>query len=216
VSNIPLAVVVRGGWDGHRPVEATDRYVARLRQRGYEVETFETLDVYLDEPLLSRADLVVQCWTMGRITAEQTDGLRAAVRGGTGFAGWHGGIVDAFRDTTGYQAVTGGQFVHHPHDFVTYEVRPLAARREHPIVAGIGPFTVHTEQYWVHTAPDIDVLAVTDVVQDADEPFVVPVVWTRRWGAGRVFVTTVGHELKDLEVPAHDEIIMRGLTWATR
>lgn len=211
------AVVVRGGWEGHRPVETTDRYAARLRQQDWTVTTSESLDVYLDADLLCSTDLIVQCWTMGTITEAQVAGLSTAVRAGTGFAGWHGGIVDAFRDSPDYQVITGGQFVHHPAEFIDYRVRPTAANRDHPIVAGIGTFAVHTEQYWVHTDPSIDVLAVTDVVQGPDLPAVVmPVVWTRQWGAGRVFVTTVGHEPKDLEVPAHDELITRALSWTAR
>ncbi|GAA3208862.1 ThuA domain-containing protein [Dactylosporangium siamense] len=202
------AIVVRGGWEGHRPVEATDRYVTQLRDRGVEVVTSESLDVYLDADLLDRADLIVQCWTMGTITPEQLAGLTAAVRAGTGFAGWHGGIIDAFRASADYQFMTGGQFVHHPADFLTYEVRPVS---DHPVVKGIGPFIVHTEQYRVHVDPSIEVHAVTDV-----DGVTMPVVWTTRWGAGRVFVTTVGHRLEDLEVAEHHEIIMRGLAWATR
>ena len=202
------AVVVRGGWEGHRPVEATDRYVTHLRHRGVEVVTSESLDVYLDADLLARADLIVQCWTMGAITPEQLTGLTTAVRAGTGFAGWHGGIIDAFRASPDYQHLTGGQFVHHPEDFLTYEVQPVS---DHPVVNGIGPFTVHTERYRVHVDPSIEVHAVTDV-----DGVAMPVVWTTRWGAGRVFVTAVGHRLEDLEVAEHHEIIMRGLAWATR
>ncbi|MDG6106935.1 ThuA domain-containing protein [Dactylosporangium aurantiacum] len=203
-----VVVVVRGGWEGHRPVEATDRYVSRLRGLGHEVVTSESLDTYLDAGLMGRADLVVHCWTMGTATEAQVDGLAAAVRAGTGLAGWHGGIVDSFRGSPDYQRVTGGQFVHHPADFVTYEVTPVGT---HPVVAGIAPFTVHTERYQVHVDPAIEVHAVTVV-----DAVAVPVVWTTRYGAGRVFVTTVGHELKDLEVAEHDEIIMRGLAWASR
>jgi type 1 glutamine amidotransferase len=205
---VSVVVVVRGGWEGHRPVEATDRYATRLRAAGHEVHTSATLEVYADAALMARADLVVQCWTMGEITAGQLDGLAAAVRAGTGLAGWHGGLIDAFRNSPDYQRITGGQFVHHPADFVTYDVVPAG---DHPVVAGIGPFTVHTERYQVHVDPAIEVHATTAV-----DGVAVPVVWTTRFGAGRVFVTAVGHELKDLEVPEHDEIIMRGLAWASR
>ncbi|GAA4252825.1 ThuA domain-containing protein [Dactylosporangium darangshiense] len=203
-----VVVAVRGGWEGHRPVEATDRYVAKLRALGHEVVTSETLDTYLDADLLARADLVVHCWTMGTATAEQVAGLAAAVRSGTGLAGWHGGLIDSFRGSPDYQRITGGQFVHHPAEFVTYDVTPVTG---HPVVAGIGPFSVHTERYQVHVDPAIEVHAVTHV-----DGVAVPVVWTTGYGAGRVFVTTVGHEIKDLEVPEHDEIIMRGLAWASR
>jgi type 1 glutamine amidotransferase len=214
------ALVVRGGWEGHAPVETTDRYAAALDERGYRVATSESLDSYLDTASLAGTDLIVQCWTMGTITADQLSGLSAAIRAGTGFAGWHGGIVDAFRDATEYHLITGGQFVHHPAGFVDYKVRPAPGRESHSLVAGLSAYAVHTEQYYVHVDPAIDVLAVTDVVDDPSLPgasgVTMPVVWTRTWGAGRVFVSTLGHRMADLEVPRTHETIMRGLIWATR
>jgi uncharacterized protein len=214
------ALVVRGGWDGHVPVEASERYVRVLKETGFEVTVSDSLDSYLDEALLSATDLVVQCWTMGTISGPQVQGLIRAVRAGTGLAGWHGGIVDAFRGQTGYGLMTGGQFVHHPRGFVEYEVRPVPERSQHPVMAGIGPFTVTTEQYYLHVDPANDVLAVTDFVADPEYPelagTVMPVTWTREWGRGRVFVTAIGHALADLEVPEVDSMIRKGMAWAAR
>jgi len=45
--------VVRGGWEGHAPVEATDRYAAELEGLGYWVTVSETLDSYVDAALLA-------------------------------------------------------------------------------------------------------------------------------------------------------------------
>jgi type 1 glutamine amidotransferase len=196
------ALVVRGGWLGHSPVEASDRYVAELRALDYDVTTSDSLDSYLDAELLARTDLIVQCWTMGSISPAQVEGLTAAVRAGTGFAGWHGGIVDSFREETRYQLMTGGQFVYHPEEFVEYAVR-----------TGGSSFTVRTEQYYVHTDPAIEVHAVTEFVEDGTT---LPVTWTRNWGAGKVFVTTIGHKLDDFDVPEVDRMITEGLAWATR
>jgi len=214
------ALVVRGGWDGHVPVPASDRYAAALKDEGYDVTVSDTLDSYLDEALLADTDLIVQCWTMGRISDEQVTGLIRAVRAGTGFAGWHGGVIDAFRTETRYQLMTGGQFVHHPREFVTYEVYAVADRADHPVMAGIKPFIVTSEQYYLHMDPAVDVLAVTDYTQDPETPelagAIMPVTWTRQWGAGRVFVTAIGHRVADLEIPEVDEMIRRGMAWATR
>lgn len=211
------ALVVRGGWDGHVPVPTSDKYAAVLKDDGYSVTISDTLDSYLDEELLAGTDLIVQCWTMGQISGDQVTGLLRAVRAGTGFAGWHGGIIDAFRGETRYQLMTGGQFVHHPREFTTYEVRTVA---EHPITAGIETFTVTTEQYYLHMDPRVEVLAVTDYAEDSDAPelagAVVPITWTRQWGAGRVFVTAVGHRMDDVDVPEVDAMIRRGMAWATR
>lgn len=214
------ALMVRGGWEGHAPVEATDRFAAALEARGYRITKSESLDSYLDAGLLADTDLIVQCWTMGTITGDQLAGLSAAVRAGTGFAGWHGGMIDAFRDSPGYQLINGGQFVHHPREFVHYEVRPAPGREAHPLVDGLTSYPVHTEQYYVHVDPSVDVLAVTDLVDDPDAPgaagTVMPVVWTKSWGEGRVFVSALGHKLDDFDVPQTSETITRGLIWATR
>jgi type 1 glutamine amidotransferase len=209
------ALLVRGGWDGHDPVATTDRYAAFLSTEGYDVTTADTLDAYLDD--LSAVDLVVQCWTMGTITGDQLDGLLTAVRAGTGFAGWHGGVVDAFRDKPGYHLLTGGQFIHHHKDFVYYAVHPVAG---HEIMADIEPFEVYSEQYYVHADPGNEVLAETEYLPDPDREEIgtptMPVTWVRQHGAGRVFVTTIGHRMADLELSPVHEMITRGLLWAAR
>jgi len=214
------ALVVRGGWEGHVPVPASDRYARVLRESGFEVTVSECLDSYLDEAQLAATDLVVQCWSTGTISSLQAEGLSRAVRSGTGFAGWHGGVVDAFRGVPGYSLVTGGQFVYHPRGRVRYEVRPVADRADHPVLAGVEAFTITTEQYYLHVDPGIDVLAVTDFVADPAYPdlagVVMPVTWTRHWGRGRVFVTAIGHSVADLEVPQVDAMIRAGMAWAAR
>ncbi|MGH3166322.1 MAG: ThuA domain-containing protein [Trebonia sp.] len=211
------ALVVRGGWDGHVPVPASDRYAGVLKDTGFDVTVSDTLDSYLDEELLAGTDLVVQCWTMGEISGDQARGLSRAVRAGTGLAGWHGGIVDSFRAEPAYSMITGGQFIHHPRGFVSYSVRPVS---DHPVVAGIAPFEITTEQYYMQVDPSNEVLAVTDVIADPEYPdlagVVMPVTWLRRWGQGRVFVTAIGHKMDDLEVPEVDTMIREGMAWAAR
>ncbi len=212
--------MVRGGWNGHVPVEATDRFVPYLREAGFDVRVSDDLDAYLDVDDLAATDLVVPCWTMGTITPEQARGLADAVAAGTGLAGWHGGIVDSFRTELRWHFVTGAQFVHHPSGFVGYDVEFTPGLGDHPIVGGLEPFSIVTEQYYVHADPSNDVLATTRYVDDPDVPGlagrVMPVAWTRTWGAGRVFVTTIGHRLDDLAVPQVDAMLRRGMAWASR
>jgi type 1 glutamine amidotransferase len=210
--------VVRGGWEGHAPVEITGLFLPYLKEQGFTVEVSDSLDVYADAALLAGTDLVVQCWSMGEITAEQSRGLSAAVRAGTGFAGWHGGVVDAFRGDLDYAQMTGGQFLMHPPGFADYTVNMVP--REHPVTAGLSDFAVHTEHYWMFTDPAIDVLA-TSVFPAADAPdrafdVVMPQVWTRRHGAGRVFVSALGHKTDDFDVPEVRTLTERGLLWASR
>ncbi|WP_219412615.1 ThuA domain-containing protein [Pseudonocardia nigra] len=217
---MPTALVVRGGWEGHSPVETTDSFVPFLEKSDHEVVLSDTLDSYLDADLMGRVDLVVQCWTMGTISKEQLAGLRGAVENGAGLAGWHGGIVDAFRSASDYLQMTGGQFACHPRDFVDHTIEVVPEKTDHPIVAGISTVTLHTEQYWMLTDPANEVLATTTTASlpgdPWSEPVVSPAVWTRTWGAGRIFVCTVGHKPEDLDVPEIRSIVERGLLWASR
>ncbi|KQY41990.1 ThuA domain-containing protein [Cellulomonas sp. Root137] len=212
------ALVVRGGWDGHAPEEAAELFVPFLREHDFDVVVEGSLEAYADAELMAATDLVVQCWTMGDILADELRGLRTAVAAGTGFAGWHGGIIDSFRIATDYLQLVGGQFAAHPGG--TLVEHTINVTGDHPIVAGVHDFTLRSEQYWLLTDPLNEVLATTTITPGPDDPWHAPVtspaVWTRRWGAGRVFVCAPGHQLADLEVPAVRTMIERGLLWASR
>ena len=214
------ALIVRGGWEGHVPVEATNRFIPFLESNGFEVEVSETLDAYLDAERMGAVDLVLQIWTMGEITQEQFEGLATAVRGGVGFAGWHGGIVDAFRNNPDYLQLTGGQFATHPGGFRPHSVSVVPERADHPIVEGLTTWDLDTEQYWILTDAYNDVLATTCYRPEEGWPWhrdvVMPAVWTRQWGQGRVFVSTIGHKLDDLDHPSVRTLTERGLLWASR
>jgi type 1 glutamine amidotransferase len=209
----PLALVVRGGLALHQPVEATDSFLPFLRGSGFDVETSDSLAVYEDDRLLRRTRVIVNCWTDGDLTAEQAAGLDRAVRAGTGYAGWHGGIVAAF-DRREYHWITGGVFIGHPGDFVPHTL--TVTRPDHPITEGITTVDLDTERYWVLTDPLNEVLATITFPGEPPwhEAATHPAVWTRRWGAGRVFVSTVGHHLPDLDIPEIRRLTERGILWA--
>lgn len=214
------ALVVRGGWEGHCPVEATDMFIPFLEENGYTVSVHGGPEIYADADELRRTDLVLQCYTQGVATDEQVSGLAAAVRAGTGLGGWHGGIVDSFRASPDYLHLTGGQWAAHPGDFVDYDVSVVPERADHPIVAGLTRWSHSTEQYWTLTDDLNDVLVTSSFKAGPDTPWredmVAPMVWTRHWGQGRVFVSTIGHKLDDLAVPQARTLTERGLLWASR
>ena len=211
------ALFVWGGWEGHEPKQCVDIFAPYLQEQGYEVEISNTLDTFLDEEKIKFLDLIVPVWTMGTITREQEKGLLEAVKSAVGIAGWHGGMGDAFRQNTEYQFMVGGQWVAHPGGIVTYEVNII--NHEDPITAGIPDFKMTSEQYYMHVDPSNEVLATT-TFSGEHIPWikgcVMPVVWKRMWGKGRVFYTSLGHVAKDFEVPEALEIVKRGLLWASR
>jgi uncharacterized protein len=216
-TGVKSALFVCGGWEGHEPEKCADIFAPFLRTKGYEVEVSSTLGSYLDEEKLNSLDLVVQVWSMGEITDEQARGLLEAVKGGVGLAGWHGGLADSFRDNPNYNFMVGGQFVAHPGGIVEYEVN--IADREDPITAGLEDFRVRSAQYYVHVDPHNEVLATTTFGGDYApwiEGAVVPVVWKKRWGEGKVFYCSLGHAAADFDVPEVRKIVERGMLWASR
>ena len=211
------ALLVWGGWEGHEPGRCADIFAPYLRDQGYDVEVATSLDVYLDERKLRALDLIVQVYTMSTITREQERGLLAAVKGGVGFGGWHGGVADAFRDNPDYQYMVGGQWVAHPGGIIDYTVNIVD--HDDPITAGLSDFAMHSEQYYMHVDPSNEVLATTTFGGEHDPWIagcVMPVVWKRRYGQGKVFYCSLGHQARDFDVPEARTIVQRGLLWASR
>lgn len=211
------ALIVFGGWEGHEPEKTTALFDGELTRSGFSVETAATLDVFLDAEKLKTYDLIVPNWTMGQLTALQEESLVAAIASGVGLGGFHGGMGDAFRASTNYQFMVGGQFVAHPDNHKDYTVQIV--KKSDPIVAGIEDFAVHSEQYFMHVDPSNEVLATTTFTSQS-APWVngtvMPVVWKRHFGQGRVFYSSIGHTAKEFDLAPVREITRRGLIWASR
>jgi hypothetical protein len=208
---------VWGGWEGHEPKQCVDIFAPYLEKQGFEVEISHSLDSYLDAAKLKSLDLIVQAFTMATITPEQEKGLEEAVKGGVGLAGWHGGLADAFRSNVEYEFMVGGQWVAHPGGIIPYEVNIID--HSDPITKGLSDFKMNSEQYYMQVDPIDEVLATTTFSGEAAfwiKGAVVPVVWKKMYGKGRVFYSSLGHVAKDFDVPEAREIVNRGLLWAAR
>ncbi len=213
------ALIVWGGWEGHEPKKCVDIFAPWLREQGFEVEISNTLDAYLDLEKLKKLDVIVQVYTQGTITPEQERNLEEAVKSGVGLAGWHGGLADSFRMNTEYQFMVGGQWVAHPGGIIDYEVNIVPEKKDDPIVRGLKDFRMHSEQYYMHVDPAVEVLATTTFSGKYApwiEGVVMPVVWKKYYGTGRVFYCSLGHVAADFDVPEAREIVKRGILWAAR
>jgi type 1 glutamine amidotransferase len=209
--------MVWGGWDGHEPKQCVDVFAPFLTAQGYDVRIADTLDVYTEKDYMQALSLIVPVWTMGEISGPQEQGLLEAVRGGVGIAGWHGGMGDSFRCNTEYQFMVGGQWVAHPGGIIKYLVNIIQPADQ--LVAGLSDFAMESEQYYMHVDPGNDVLATATFSGDHCSWIagcVMPAVWKRMYGQGRVFYTSLGHVAKDFQVPELKEIVQRGMLWASR
>lgn len=207
-----------GGWNGHEPEKFRDYMVPWLKEEGAEVVVHANLDPYTDKKLMDSIDLVMQIFTISQISKEQEKGLLEAIeKNGTGMAGWHGGMCDAFRNNPDYQYMTGGQWVSHPGGVVDYSVK--ITNRKDEVTKGLKDFDIKSEQYYMHVDPNVKVLATTRFngnVHSWINGCVMPVTWKKMHGKGRIFFTSVGHNLNHItEIPAAIEMLKRGVRWAS-
>jgi type 1 glutamine amidotransferase len=210
------ALIVWGGWPGHRPRETADIIAGFLDADGFAPTVTEDL-ARLGGTDIGEMDLVVPIVTNAEIERPDVWRLIAAVRAGTGLAGPHMAMATSFRSVVEFHYMTGVQWVAHPGDIIDYRVN--ITRPDDPLVAGIDDFDYHSEQYYLHYDPTIDILATTTFTGEHDpniEGVVMPVVFKRRFGDGRIFYSALGHVPEEYSHPQAQTILRRGLSWAAR
>jgi type 1 glutamine amidotransferase len=210
------AMIVWGGWPGHDPDLCASMIRGWLKAEGFNVRLETTTEAFLD-PALKNLSLIIPIYTMAKIEKPEALALCDAVKSGVGLAGHHGGMCDAFRDNVDYQFMCGGQWVAHPGNIIDYKVD--VTRPDDPVMAGIESFEHRSEQYYMHVDPAIEVLATT-TFNAGHAPWVdgvvMPVVWKKRFGQGRVFYSSLGHRAYELDVPEIRTLMTRGMLWAAR
>ena len=213
------AWIFQGGWDGHEPKLTSARFAGMLEKHGFETRILDSLEPLADLDALMQLDLLVFCWTMDTIEQQYTKNVAKAVGAGVGLAGCHGGMCDAFRNDTEWQFITGGQWVSHPGgDGIDYMVN--ICHGSSPITAGLQDFPVCSEHYYLHVDPAIEVLATTrfpsvPYYHISNKPVDMPVAWTKMWGNGRVFYTSLGHHDDVFDKSPNAAVMMeRGMLWA--
>jgi hypothetical protein len=207
-----------GAWEGHKPKESTEFFGPIIESEGASVIYSDNIEIYANEEKMKSFDLIIQAITMGRIKNSQLKGLSNAVKNGTGFAGWHGGIGDSYRSSQVYQQMVGGQFVSHPGNHIDFDVQ--ISKINDPIINGIKDFRViNSEQYYMLIDPNIKVLAKTYFTNKYEEGIggsVMPSIWKKNHGKGRVFYNSIGHHLGEFKtIPELMEIQLRGFRWAS-
>ena len=238
------ALILCGGWIGHDPENISNRFARELRAAGCEVQIERNPDCFADGEFLKRFDLIAPCWSYtgeNVLPDEYAVNIADAVSAGTGIAGCHGGMCDAFRESVLWQFLVGAQWVSHPSS-PFYHCTPCIeppegvffrdftvqiTNRTSPITKDIPDFEVKAEeQYYLHVDPAVQVLATTEVTAPegeyaphlTDAPSVtMPVAYTRRWNEGKIFYLSLGHQDAFFDrTPAAAELMRRGLLWALR
>lgn len=209
-------LIISGGWQGHYPDEISEQ-MAKLLSK-HDVVIKKDLAVLDDKKYLQEQNLLIMNWTRGELNSERFETIQEAVSQGMGLAGVHGGLTSAFQANKNWQFLTGGLFVAHPGGNQTnYKVH--IDQPNHPVMKGTQDFSLVSEQYYCLVDPAIDILASTTFSQ-ANHPNAVngritlPVAWTKRWGAGRIFYHSLGHDPKVFSLPQVKRWTKQGFEWA--
>src|SRR5260370_4452407 len=134
-----------------------------LLEDGFVVVKADETSAFAD-PDLVRFDLIVAIFSMGKIMDDESKNLCAAVESGAGLAGFHGGMGDSFRANTDYQFMTGGQWVAHPGNIISYRVNIVD--RTDPITEGIEDFYYESRQYLIPRDPRNNIFATPPFFQN--------------------------------------------------
>ena len=210
------ALIVWGGWEGHTPERSAAVVREILEAHDFNVRVETSTTAYAD-PAIHNLNLIVPMITMSEIGKGEVENLCAAVKSGVGMGGFHGTMCDSFRKETEYQFMTGGQWVSHPGNIIDYRVN--ITKPNDPLVKGIGDFDYHSEQYYMHVDPAVEVLATTTFDGTHCEwikGVVMPVVWKKVYGKARIFYSALGHTADEFASPQMRTIVERGLLWAAR
>lgn len=210
------ALIFFGGWDGHEPDLVAAYFKERLELQGLEVTLTSDMALLEDKALLESMHIIVPVVTMSQISDSACNNISEAVANGTGLLGCHGGMCDAFRESVLWQFMTGGNWVSHPGgDQITYKVE--IANSSSRLTEGVQDFDITSEQYYLHVDPAVEVLATTRFphkdaywFHSSNKAVDMPVIWTKRWGHGRVYYTSLGHHADIVQQPVVTELIDRG------
>lgn len=125
------------------------------------------------------------------------------VSNGGGILGIHSATA-AYKEQLHYFEILGGRFVGHG-TVAPFTIKPVP---ESDIFADIPAFTVKDELYIHELQPGI-----TPHFTTTHEGQEIPVVWTYRYGQGRVCYAVPGHRTETMQNETYQKILQRGLIW---
>ena len=140
------------------------------------------------------------------LSAAALDCLDDYLQRGGGLLALHSASA-SYKEEPRFYEILGGRFVTHG-PVEEFAVQPSASRDE--IFRGIPAFSVRDELYRHEYDPANQVRFHTMVGEELE-----PVVWTRRWGRGRVCYCSLGHTVGAVRHPQVHQILGRGLAWAS-
>ena len=243
-SPVPKHVLVLGGSRGfhHDSIPATMNFVFEAgEETGLWLTEFAT-DYRLvnsggGQPMrtgfqpvgLGDFDAVVIANASGNweLDQDQRDALISFVREGGGFVVIHAGL-NANGDWQDYVDMTGGEMTGHPFNDVDSVVYPFPLVNESPDFPAVSHFPdgfVHQDELYVirnWSREDVNVLLrmntdrldTSDLMPMLPPDLDIPVAWTKSYGDGRVFASSIGHHAEAFDDPQVRRMYSEAIKWS--
>jgi type 1 glutamine amidotransferase len=176
----------------------------------------------LETPAIRKYDLIIVNADRRdpefKFSQAQQEALFEYVRSGHGYVSIHGGDNAAADWLPAWKEMLGGVFSHFglPDGKTkkgTFTVKIVESSS--PVTRGLSDFSVEDELYYqLQLMPDVQPLATVEYQGTAW-----PVAWTRTFGKGRVFHTTMGHrdfgpnKRDPLRDPNLSRLVVQGIEW---
>ena len=106
------ALITWGGWEGHEPEKVATLFRNMLESEGVAVTLTDSLACFDEAEALRDLDLIVPVWTMSELSRQAAINVSEAVSRGTGLAGCHGGMCDAFRSNDSFEVSSEQYYLH--------------------------------------------------------------------------------------------------------
>lgn len=212
------AMVIVNGDDIHHDLIGASLVFQQLGvEAGFATRRAAGTGRFVDpRPETADADVYLFYTAGGQFTSEQQRALAALVAGGKGYValhgsnilGWDGDSVDP-ADQALFELLGNRYLSHGPGHHEGRHLIEIVG--DHPITRGIADFELFDEYYEFELADDdIQVLAQRHRADGA----VIPVMYARTVGAGRVVYLALGHDMRSWGEPSVRELVKRALLWA--
>lgn len=212
------AMVIVNGDDIHHDLITASLVFQTLGvEAGFATARAMGLKRFIDpRPVTADASVYVLYTAGGEFPAEQQRALAALVAAGKGVVAIHasnvlGAVAGAIApgDRPMYELLGNRYLSHGPgHHEGRFNVEIVA---EHPITAGVSDFELFDEFYEFALADEkVDVLA----QRRRGDGEIVPVLYARQAGLGRVCYLALGHDMRAWGEPAFRTIVRQAIEWA--
>jgi uncharacterized protein len=216
----PRAMVIVNGDDIHHDLLSASLVFQQLgTEAGFATRRAIGTSRFVDQrPETAETDVFILYTAGGHFDTEQQQALLAAVTAGRGVVALHGANImgqEAGTIAPSWQPLfelIGNRYLSHGpgHHEGRHTIEIVA---EHPITTGVETFDLFDEYYEFELADEnITVLA----QRHRADGVVIPVLYAREVGEGRVVYLALGHDMRSWGEPSVRALVRQAIQWAAK